>query len=235
AGILEMTAYRIICTLTKLLLWTQMRLRVAGAERVPSSGPMLLVSNHLGPADHFIIGVRLRRQMRILAKIEIFHWPIVGWIAHRAGAVPIRRGESDRDALRIAVRLLEAGECMLVFPEGTYAHAPEPVGMLPVKTGAAWLALRSDALVVPVAISGSESVWMTKRGWRLGKRPRVVLTYGEPYRPTVPHGGSRRAALDAVADEMARHIAALLPAAYRGAYADAPVERPVRHEISAVN
>jgi 1-acyl-sn-glycerol-3-phosphate acyltransferase len=228
-------AYRIIRTLAKLLLWTQIRLRVAGAERVSSSGPVLLVSNHLGPADHFIIGVRLRRQMRILAKIEIFRWPIIGWIAHRAGAVPIRRGESDRDALRIADRLLEAGECMLVFPEGTYAHAPAPVGMLPMKTGAAWLALRTGALVVPVAISGSESVWVAKRGWRLGKRPRVALTYGEPYRPMVPHGVSRRAALDAVADEMARRIAALLPVAYRGAYATEVVEPPVHHEISAVN
>src|SRR5258708_35663152 len=108
-----------------------MRLRLAGAERVPSAGHMVLVSDRLGPADHFIIGVRLRRQMRILAKIEIFHWPIVGWIAHRAGAVPIRRGESDRDALRIADRLLEAGACMLVFPWGASALDPGPGGLLP--------------------------------------------------------------------------------------------------------
>ena len=169
-------AYWIVRALTWLLIRTQMQLDVEGIEHIPRSGPILLVSNHLGPADHFAICVRIPRKVRILAKAEIFEWPVLGWIARQAGTVRIRRGESDRDALRIASRLLAQGECLLVFPEGTYSHPPEPVGMLPLKPGAAWLALRSRATVVPLALFGAEQVWAVARGWRLGRRPACALS-----------------------------------------------------------
>jgi 1-acyl-sn-glycerol-3-phosphate acyltransferase len=217
--------YWIVRALTWLLIRTQMRLNVEGIEHIPRSGPVLLVSNHLGPADHFAIGVRVPRKVRILAKAEIFEWPVLGWIARQAGAVRIRRGESDRDALRVASRLLAQGECLLVFPEGTYSHPPEPVGMLPLKSGAAWLALRSRATVVPLAIIGAEQVWIAGRGWRPGRRPRVRVVFGEPYRPAEPAGAGHKGDLAATAAEMGRRVAALLPPSYRGPYADAPVPR----------
>src|SRR5262245_11426706 len=142
-------AYWILRALARLLIATQMRvLRVTGRERVPATGSVLLVSNHLGPTDPLPIGVHLRRHVRIMAKAEIFRWPVLGWIARWARGVPIRRGESDREALRIVSRLLVAGECVLVFPEGTYADPPAPSAMLPVKTGAAWLAARRGAAAV---------------------------------------------------------------------------------------
>jgi 1-acyl-sn-glycerol-3-phosphate acyltransferase len=214
-------SYWILRALARLLISAQMRLRVVGAERVPRTGPVLLVSNHLGPADHFAVGVRLRRRLRILAKAEIFEWPLLGWLARRAGAVRIRRGESDREALRIASRLLESGECVLVFPEGTYAHPPDPVGMLPLKTGAAWLALRSGATIVPVGLSGIESVWVRRRGWRLFRRAHVTVAFGEPYRLPPALGATRKQTLETVTEEMALRIAALIPASYRGSYAGA--------------
>src|SRR5262245_37466157 len=217
-------AYWILRALARLLIATQMRLlRVTGRERVPATGSVLLVSNHLGPTDPLPIGVHLRRQVRIMAKAEIFRWPVLGWIARWARAVPIRRGESDREALRIVSRLLTAGECVLVFPEGTYADPPAPPAMLRVKTGAAWLALRTGATVVPVGIWGTEKVWA--RGWRpwklLWRRPRAGIVFGEPFRLTLPPGVSMKEALGALADDMARRIAALLPEAYQGVYASA--------------
>ncbi len=218
-------SYWIVRALTWLLIRTQMRLRVDGIEHVPRSGPVLLVSNHVGPADHFAIGVRLPRKVRILAKAEIFEWPVLGWIARQAGTVRVRRGESDRDALRISSRLLDAGECLLVFPEGTYAHPPEPVGMLPLKGGAAWLALHSNVTVVPVALYGAEQVWIVGRGWRLWKRPRVHVIFGEPYSVTATNGTARKSDLIAVTEEMGHRVAALLPPAYRGYYRGAATPR----------
>ena len=211
--------YELIRALGGIVTLAQMRLRVSGVERIPSKGGIMLVSNHLGLIDPLPIGLRLRRQMRMLGKIEIFNRFLLGGVAHIAGAVPIRRGESDREALVTVLDLLKAGECLLVFPEGTYAHAPRPVGMLPFKTGAAWLALRSGCQIVPVGVTGAERVWHWKRGWRPWRRPRVSIVFGEPFRLEPELGAPFKAVLQSAAEEMARRIADLLPEGYRGVYA----------------
>jgi 1-acyl-sn-glycerol-3-phosphate acyltransferase len=210
--------YRVLRRLVRLLLAGQMRLRVFGLEQVPTEGPLLLVSNHLGMTDPLVICARLRREVRFTPKAELFEWPVIGWLARQVGAVPIRRGASDREAIRRVSGLLAAGDCVLVFPEGTYADAPEPAAMVPVKTGAALLAVRSGALVLPVGLAGTERVWNRTRGWRVWQRPRVTVTFGAPYRPALPPGLPTKSAYQWIAEDMARRIAALVPEAYRGCY-----------------
>lgn len=217
--------YRLIRALGRVVTLAQMRLSVEHAERVPREGPVLLVSNHLGLVDPLVIALPLRRETRMLAKAEVFRWPLVGMLARAVGALPIRRGASDRVALAASLHALARGECLLVFPEGTYTRAPAPPVMLPLKTGAAWLALRSGAVIAPVGIWGAERVWQPSRGWRPWRRPHVYVAFGAPYKPTAPVGASLGVALDAATEEMARHIAALLPAAYRGHYATPVVAR----------
>jgi 1-acyl-sn-glycerol-3-phosphate acyltransferase len=210
--------YRLLVALIRLILPLQMRLRVVGAERCPRTGALIIVSNHLGLLDPAPIAVAVPRPMRILAKVEVFGWPLVGKMARWAQIVPVRRGESDREALRRMEAALAAGGCILLMPEGTYAKPPHPASMLPLKTGVAFLAARSGAMVLPIALTGSERVWHPKRGWRPWHRPRVTVTFGESYQPQIPTGMSTKAAYQAVADEMGRRIAALLPEEYRGAY-----------------
>jgi len=211
--------YRVLQFLTGVLAPMQMRLRVVHRDAIPAKGPVLLVSNHLGITDPLVIAMPLRRTVHILAKAEIFSWPVLGWLARKAGVVPVHRGEADRGALRTLSQLLADKECVLVFPEGTYHYPPESPGMLPLKTGAAWLALRTGALVVPVAIWGTELVWEPARGWRPWYHPTVHVVFGEPYHPKLPSSGSSKQALDIVTAEMARKIADLLPLRYRGEYA----------------
>jgi 1-acyl-sn-glycerol-3-phosphate acyltransferase len=221
-----MLVYRVVVALVRLLLPSQMRLRVKGAENCPHRGALILVTNHLGLVDPAPIAVSVRRPIRMLAKSDIFDWPMLGGIAHGVRIVPVRRGVSDREALRTLSDILAQGQCVLLMPEGTYPKAPLPPALLPLKTGAAFLALRSGALVLPVALTGTERIWHRSRGWRvshlwqLWRRPQVTLTFGEPYRPQAPVGLSTKAAYQAVAEEMGRRIAALLPAEYRGAYAE---------------
>lgn len=212
--------YGIAKWLVRLLLPLQMRLRVTGAGRCPRSGALIIVANHLGLLDPLAIGLCVPRRIRILAKAEIFDWPFVGWAARQSGVVPVRRGASDREALRALAGALAAGECVMLMPEGTYPKPPLPSAMLPAKTGAAYLALRSGALVWPAGITGLERVWAPRRGWHPWHRPRVTITFGEPYRPEVPPGMPLKLAYQAVADGMARRIAALLPPAYQGYYAE---------------
>lgn len=211
--------YRVLRAAARFVLALQMRLEVSGVERLPRGGPVLFVSNHLGLTDQLAIGARLPHELRILAKAELFEWPILGWLARRGDAVPIRRGEADREALRTVRDLLRDGAWVLVFPEGTYVDADVPLGMIPVKTGAAWLAWNTGASVVPIALTGTETVWSPGRGWRLWHRPRVRVIFGEPYVPVRPDGVPQKVAWRIVADEMARRIAALLPEGYRGVYA----------------
>lgn len=217
--------YRLIRFAARLVFALQMRLEVSGIERLPKTGAILLVSNHLGLTDQFAIGICLPHEVRILAKAELFQWPIVGWLARRGKAVPIRRGTADREAMRVMCHLLRGGAWVLVFPEGTYASPSKSVGMLPVKTGAAWLAWHTGATVVPVAITGTETIWSPGRGWRLWHRPRVRVVFGAPYTPEWPEREPLKTAWRRVADEMAMRIAALLPESYRGVYTQLPDPR----------
>ncbi len=210
--------YTVVRAIIRLLLPTQMRLRATGMERCPARGPLILVANHLGLLDPIAVAALVRRRVHILAKAEVFEWLALGGIARASGIVPVRRGASDREALRKVVDLLRAGECVLVMPEGTYPKVPLPPAMLRALPGAAFLAAHTGAPVLPVAVTGTERVWMPKRGWRLGQRPRVTITYGEPYQPVAAAAGGAKAAFQALADDMGRRIAALLPEAYRGYY-----------------
>ena len=211
--------YRALRVLARLLIACQMRLSVTGSAHVPEEGPVLLVCNHLGYVDPLVVSANVSRTVRILAKAEAFEWPVLGWIARRAGAIPLRRGEADRLALSIVAARLNAGECVLVFPEGTFYDPPEPAALFPFKTGAAWLALRTGATVVPVALWGAEKVWFWRRGWRPWHWPRVHVAFGEPYRPAQDGARRTKAAMGAVADEMGQRVAALLPPEYQGVYA----------------
>ncbi len=225
-------AYIIVRALIRLLLPTQMRLRARGAERCPRTGPLIIVANHLGLLDPLAIGVHVRRQIYFLAKAEIFAWPVIGGVARMCGVVPVHRGASDREAVRILNELLAEGKCVMLMPEGTYPKVPLPPAMLPAKTGAAYLAVKTGAPVLPVAITGTERVWYRARGWKIWHHPRVSVTFGEPYMPQVPAGMGAKLAYHAVADEMGRHIAALLPPIYRGHYA-AQVATPVTTPASS--
>ncbi len=210
--------YRLAQAAGRVVLPLQVRLRVTGVEHVPAVGPALLVSNHLSLIDPLVIAAWLRRELRILAKAELFGWPVLGGLARACGAVPIHRGEWDLVALDTLQRAVYDGQCVLVFPEGTYALPPHPPAMLPFKTGAAWLAAQTGVPVVPVAVWGSERVWAPRRGWRPWHHPRVYVRFGAPYQPRRPADLTSHEALQPVADDMARHVRALLPPRYHGVY-----------------
>jgi 1-acyl-sn-glycerol-3-phosphate acyltransferase len=216
--------YQLLVRLSQLLIFLVMKRRISGQEKTPREGGLLIVSNHLGLLDPFAIGTKLPRRLYILAKVELFSWPILGWLARRADVIPIRRGQSDREALRRVLEHLQAGHAVLIFPEGTYPKRHQPRGMLPAQAGTALLAQRSGAAILPIGITGSEMVWSPRTlPWGLFRRWPVEVRVGDPYRPTVPASASQKQALALITEEMMRRIATLLPASYRGHYReDAP-------------
>jgi 1-acyl-sn-glycerol-3-phosphate acyltransferase len=211
--------YQVFLRLSQLLIFLVMKRRISGQEKTPSKGGLLIVSNHLGLLDPLAIGTRLPRRLYVLAKVEVFSWPVIGWLARRADVIPIRRGQSDREAIRRVLEHLEAGHAVLLFPEGTYPKSHQPRGMLKAQTGAALLAQRSGATILPVGISGSDMVWSPRTlPWGLFRRWPVEVRVGDPYHPNIPTSASQKQALGLLTEEMMRSIAGLLPGSYRGHY-----------------
>ncbi|MHB1467761.1 MAG: lysophospholipid acyltransferase family protein [Solirubrobacteraceae bacterium] len=144
-----------------------------GADRVPRSGPVLLASNHRSFLDPFVIGALVRRPVYYVAKRELFERRWQGWLLGALGAFPIDRGRGDEDAMSTAKAILQRGDCVLIFPEGTRVR-PGPLGV--PRRGVGRLALETGAEVIPVAVIGTEDV---RSGWRI--RPRKVgVRFGRP-------------------------------------------------------
>lgn len=148
------------------------RTRRIGREHIPA-GKVILAANHRSFLDPFIIGICVRRPIYFVAKREIFERRLTGWLLNCLGAFPVRRGESDEESVATALALLERGEAVVIFPEGT-RHRSGP--LKEPKRGVGRLALESGAPVVPIAIVGTERA---RRGWRI--RPvRVTVRCGRP-------------------------------------------------------
>jgi len=201
----------------RLALWVFTRLicryRVRGREHVPLQGPLLVVANHLSWYDPLLLGVVLPRRVWFFTKAEMFRWPIIGLGCRLTGQIPVHRGESDRAALEKGLTYLCEGKALVVFPEGTVARQEQ---MLAAHMGAAMLAIRSGVPVLPIAHTGTRRVLRSLRFWF----PRVDIKIGKPYTPTLQGGGSRKAQLQVVMEDMMTRIAAMLPEENRGVYGD---------------
>lgn len=208
--------YEMFRTFLKGLVFPLGGLRVEGLENIPKDGPVILACNHVHWTDIPYISLRPWRITHYMAKVELFSVPVLGWIMTSLGTFPVRRGERDRDSLKLAEHLLRIGEVVTVFPEGHRSAE----GVLQVgHPGVALMALHTEAPIVPVGISGTQRV--LRRGWRYGPfRPTVTVRYGVPFRLRSTGKRVTREELTRGTEVIMGNIAALLPPEMRGHYAN---------------
>ena len=147
------------------------RLEVTGLEHIPSSGPVVVIGNHLSMWDPVVLYCLIRREAWYMAKSEIIAVPILGAILRRIHVFPVRRDSADRAALRKGIQVLREGSVLVIYPEGTRSSTTE---LLPFKTGAAFIANRADAPVVPVLFEN------TRKSFPLAFRQHIRVSVGEP-------------------------------------------------------
>jgi 1-acyl-sn-glycerol-3-phosphate acyltransferase len=145
-------------------------MRVYGAERVPLAGGLVVASNHFSWIDPPVLGAASPRTLHYMAKVEAHRVPGLGELMRSFGAFSVRRGESDRDAVRMMRQIVRHGNALGMFVEGTRQRSGVPG---PVQPGAAMVAINEKVRLIPVALHGSQS-------WRLGNFAPVSVAWGQP-------------------------------------------------------
>lgn len=178
--------YRGVRGSIRLILHPWLRIQSANAEILDRPGPTILAPVHRSHLDSALVATQSQRRIRALGKQSLFTTPGVSWVCAALGAIPVKRGEADRDALAAARALLDRGESMIVFPEGGRKSGNEVTDLF---DGAAWLSSRTGAPVVPVGIAGTGDA--LPEGAKFIRRSHVAIVVGEPMDPPTGPDGKR--------------------------------------------
>jgi len=206
-------AFRVFMrVLAKIVTFFTMRATVRGMENFPKKGPALIVINHLGDADAVLVGATIPTTIDGMGKIELNDHSLIGPIFRAYGIIWVHRGRPDRRALRAALDALAQGRIVALAPEGRQSVIG---GLEEGNEGAAFLAMKSEAPIVPIAMTGTENenIYGCLKRW---KRAHVTLTVGKPF--FLQEQADRQEMLREGTRQIMGSLANLLPKSYRGNY-----------------
>lgn len=201
--------WRGLCNLVITLLT---RRTIDGLEKFPEHGPALVVVNHLGDADAPLLVGSIPASLDALGKIELYDFPVLGKLMEWYGIIWLHRGKADRRAIRAALDGFAEGRLIVIAPEGRYSLAN---GLEEGQEGAAFLALKADVPIIPVAVIGTENEHVYGHLKRL-RRASVTLRVGKPFR--LSQQADRRVMMREGTRQIMEALANLLPESSRGAY-----------------
>jgi len=188
------------------------KLNVTGLECVPPFGPVILIANHLSINDPPVLVATINRQLNFIAKQELFRNPVSRAILTRFGVHPFDRSGRAVDIIKLTLRLLAQDQTVVLFPEGTRSPNHTMQKGLP---GAAYIAMKSQATILPVGLVGTENF----PSWRMAvPLCRIGVNIGQPFSLPLIEGRPSHEVLQSMADMMMSRIAALLPKKYQGVY-----------------
>ena len=219
--------YRLARQIINLFIPLMTRIEVHGLEYLPETGGYVIASNHLGRLDAILTYYFVDRDDIIMLAAEKYkEIAVARWFAKQLNAIWVDRFNADLTATRLALKRLKAGGVLVLAPEGTRSQSEALSKAWP---GASYLAAKADALIVPVALMGTEDSKVFP-SWKRLRRAIVLIRAGKPFHlPPLPNQG-REQALQNYTDEIMCHIAAQLEPQYRGIYADHPRLKQILEE-----
>lgn len=210
---------KIIRKIARFIIHTIARVNYINFDRIPAEGGAIVVTNHLGRLDAMMGAVLSNREDVVMFIAEKYQaYPVWRWFARQLDAVWLNRFDVDFHAMRQVYKRVKQGEILAMAPEGTRSQA---ASLLPGKSGAAYLAAKTQVPVVPVALTGTEDRLVKSRLKRL-RRLDITISVGEPFMLPPMDRHDREGYLQTQTDEIMCRIAALLPLKYRGVYAAHP-------------
>jgi 1-acyl-sn-glycerol-3-phosphate acyltransferase len=190
---------------------------LTGVEHLPPTGAFVLAANHVSALDSVILDALLPRYPYFMAKSELFRHPLAAWFLRHAGAFPVERKGGDEWAIHHALHVLENGQVLGIYPEGTRSRDQGSLGK--AKTGAVRIALQKNVPIVPVAISGTDTLLKQYRNPL--NPPPVSVRIGEPF-DIVSRVAQRPPSHETIREltkELMLRIADMLPPDRQGEYA----------------
>ncbi len=166
--------YRIAASLSNFVFGFFFRIKIKGAENIPKEGGFILASNHLSYLDPAVLAIACPREVNFMAKKELFNIPLLSNLISALGAFPVKRNTADISALKEAMKRVNAGNGLLVFPEGSRKEGSTD---LEPQAGIGFLAAKINALVIPAFISGTENA--LPKGSKFIKSAKVSVTFGK--------------------------------------------------------
>jgi len=167
----------------KILSWIIFKiffgLRISGSENLPKSGPFILVANHSSIFDGFILVSSIKPKITFLSAAYLFKMRFYGFILRIVGAIPIQRNGSDISALKKSIKILKQSGILGIFPEGKIKNETDDFS---AKAGAAYLAVKTDVPIIPLAIKGADKVLPAGKKWP--NFSRIEVRIGKPIIPS---------------------------------------------------
>ncbi len=209
------TASRFITPCIRAILKMLCRVDSAELDKVPAQGPLIIVINHINFLEvPMIYSFLYPREVIGLLKAETWKEPFIRELATVWSAIPITRGSTDMNAMRLSFKALRCGRYLAIAPEGTRSHDGR---LRQGHAGAVFIAEKSGVPILPIVHYGGENFWDNLRHLR---KTQFHFRVGKPLRIVAPEGGLSREQRAAYAEEIMRGMASLLPERYRGRYAD---------------